>query len=204
MLLQNKKGLIFGVRNARSIPWGCAQSFAREGAQLAFSYYSEREEPDVKKLVQSLPGHENAFIHKCDLTKDEDVTALYSSLAATWDQIDFVLHGVAFAKHLDGRFVDISRDGYWLALNSSAYSFVAAAQGALPMMKSGGSLLTFTYLGGERVVPNYNVMGIAKAALEFSVRYMAADLGPIGIRVNAVSPGPTMTCARHHRVSRSL
>jgi enoyl-[acyl-carrier protein] reductase I len=195
MLLDNKFGLIYGVRNERSIAWGCAQSLAREGARLALAYFSEREEADVRRLVATLPNSESVFLHPCDLTDESQMTALHAAIKAEFKKLDFVIHGVAFAnkKDLHGRFVDTSPDGFALALNTSAYTFVAAARHAEPLMTSGGSLVTLTYLGGQKIVRNYNVMGVAKAALEASTRYLANDLGPSGIRVNAVSPGPTMT-----------
>jgi enoyl-[acyl-carrier protein] reductase I len=195
MLLENKSGLIYGVRNERSIAWGCAQSMAREGARLALAYFSEREEKDVRKLAATLPNAESVFFHPCDLTNEDQMTALHIALKTEFKTLDFVVHGVAFAKKedLSGRFIDTSPDGFALALNTSAYTFVSAARHAEPLMAAGGSLVTLTYLGGEKIVRNYNVMGVAKAALEASTRYLANDLGPSGIRVNAVSPGPTMT-----------
>jgi len=196
MLLENKTGLIYGVRNERSIAWGCAQSLAREGARLALAYLGEREEKDVRKLAATLPNADSVFIHPCDLTDDDQVAALHAALKPEFPSLDFVVHGVAFAKKEDmnGRFVDTSAEGFALALNTSAYTFVAAARHAEPFMQeNGGSLITLTYLGSEKIVKNYNVMGVAKAALEASMRYLANDLGPSGIRVNAVSPGATMT-----------
>jgi enoyl-[acyl-carrier protein] reductase I len=174
MLLENKNVLIYGVRNARSLAWGCAQSAAREGARLCLTY-----------LV----------VMPCDLTNEEQVIALHEKIKTEMGSLYGVLHAVAFAKKedLEGRYVDTSRDGFALALEVSAYTFVTAAKHAAPLMTDGGSLITLSYLGSEKVVPNYNVMGVAKAALEASVRYLAADLGPDGIRVNAISPGPTMT-----------
>jgi enoyl-[acyl-carrier protein] reductase I len=195
MLLENKCGLIYGVRNERSIAWGCAQSVAREGARLALAYLSEREEKDVRKLAATLPNPESVIFFQCDLTVEDQIVALHEKIKTEFGRLDFVLHGVAFAKKEDltGRFVDTSADGFALALNVSAYTFVAAARHAEPLMTNGGSLITLTYLGSEKIVKNYNVMGVAKAALESSTRYLANDLGPTGIRVNAVSPGPTMT-----------
>jgi enoyl-[acyl-carrier protein] reductase I len=196
MLLEGKNVLIYGVRNERSIAWGCAQALAREGARLALAYLGEREEKDVRKLVPLLPNPDSIVLAPCDLADDEQIAALHQQLAREFDgRIDVMVHVVANANREDlaGRFVDTSRAGFLHALNISAYSFVAAAKAALPMMNPGGSMITLTYLGSERVVPNYNVMGVAKAALESSVRYLAADLGPDGIRVNAVSSGPAMT-----------
>jgi enoyl-[acyl-carrier protein] reductase I len=196
MLLDGKNVLIYGVRNDRSIAWGCAQAMAREGARLALAYLGEREEKDVRKLAATLPNPDSVVIATCDLADDTQIEALHALLGRDFDgRIDAVVHGVANAHRDDlaGRFVDTSREGFAHALNISAYTFVAAARAALPLMKTGGSLITLTYLGSERVVPNYNVMGVAKAALESAVRYLASDLGPDGIRVNAISAGPTMT-----------
>ena len=194
MLLQDKVALIYGVRNERSLAWGCARSMAREGAKLVLAYLGEREEKDVRKLASSLDGA-SVLVHPCDLTDDTAIAALHSYIEAEAGRLDVMLHAVAFAKKEDlaGRFVDTSREGFAMALDVSVYTFVAAARAAAALMKDGGSMLTLSYLGGDRVVPNYNVMGVAKAALESSVRYLASDLGPQNIRVNAVSAGPTMT-----------
>lgn len=195
MLLENKNVLIYGVRNKRSLAWGAAQSVAREGARLCLTYLSEREEADVRKLASELPNPDSVLVMPCDLTKEDQVEALHAKIKEEFGGLDAMLHAVAFAKKedLDGRFVDTTRDGYLLALEISSYSFVTACRHASQLMPEGGSLITLTYLGSERVVLNYNLMGIAKAALEASVRYLAFDLGPQNIRVNAVSPGPTMT-----------
>jgi len=196
-LLDGKVGLIYGVRNDRSLGWGCASSIAREGGRLVLAVYGDREQAEAEKLLATLPGGENGFVAQCDLTKDDSIAALHNLIGEKVDKLDFMIHCVAFAKKEDlgGRYVDSSRDGFALALDSSAFSFVAAVKAAEPLMSGGGSMLTLTYLGSEKVVPNYNTMGVAKAALESSVRYMASDLGPQGIRVNALSPGPTMTLA---------
>lgn len=193
MLLEGKKGLIYGVRNERSIGWGCAQSLAREGAQLALTFLGEREERDVRKLAPTLPNDAVKLIAPCDLTQPEQIDALHAQLRDTLGTLDFVVHSVAFAKGLSGRYVDTSADDWMVSLNVSAYTLVAAARAAEPLMTGGGSMVTLTYIGGERVIPNYNSAGIAKAALESSVRYLASDLGPQNIRVNAISAGPTMT-----------
>jgi len=195
MLLQNKNVLIYGVRNERSLAWGCAQSAAREGARLALTYFGEREEKDVRKLVEKLPDPSSVIVQPCDLTQEDQVLALHEIIAREFGTLDAMLHAVAFAKkdELDGRYVDTSREGFLLALETSAFTFVTAAKHAALLMPNGGSLITLTYLGSEKYVPNYNVMGVAKAALESSVRYLAADLGPDRIRVNAISPGATMT-----------
>lgn len=192
--LEGKKGLIYGVRNQRSIAWGCAQSLAREGAELALTFLGEREEQDVKKLAPELGGAVK-LIQGCDLTQPEQVEALHAAIKETLGQLDFVIHAVAFAKKedLSNPFLQTSADGFALAMNVSAYTLVAAARAAVPLMTEGGSILTLTYLGAERVIPNYNVMGVAKAALESSVRYLASELGPQKIRVNAISAGPVMT-----------
>lgn len=193
-LLDGKKGLIYGIRNSRSIAWGCAQSLAREGAELAVTFLGDREEGDVRKLSAEL-GDSVKIIQNCDLTNPEQVSALHETIRAEFGRLDFVIHAVAFARKedLSGRFMDTSSDGFNLALNISAHTLIVAAQAAEPLMTDGGSILTLTYLGGERVIPGYNVMGVAKAALESSVRYLASDLGPQKIRVNAISAGPVMT-----------
>lgn len=194
-ILEGKRGIIYGVRNERSIAWGCAQSLAREGAQLALTYLGEREEKDVRKYAPTLPGGERTLIQGCDLTDDAQIAELHETLKSEFGRIDFVIHAVAFAHRddLGGRFADTSRTGFNQALEVSAYTLTAAAHAAEPLMTEGGSIITLSYLGSERVVPNYNVMGVAKAALESSVRYLAADLGPQQVRVNAISAGPTMT-----------
>jgi len=194
-ILEGKQGIIYGVRNEKSICWGCAQSLAREGARLALTFLGEREEKDVRKLAPSLPGGDQTIIQGCDLTDPEQLTALHETLGQEFGRIDFVIHGAAFARREDlaGRFLDTSRDGFVQALEISAYTLTAAAKAAEPLMTSGGSILTLTYLGAERAMAGYNVMGVAKAALESSVRYLANDLGPQGVRVNAISAGPTNT-----------
>ncbi len=194
-ILDGKQGIIYGVRNERSLGWGCAQSLAREGARLAFSVMTEREEKDVLKLTASLGEGGAAFVQTCDLTQDDEIDALHARLSAEMGRLDFVIHAAAFSPKdgISGRFLDVSRASFQTAVEASAYSFVAAAKSAEPLMPSGGSLVTLTYLGAERVIPNYNTMGVAKAALESAVRYLASDLGPSGIRVNAISAGPTMT-----------
>lgn len=192
-LLDGKKGLIYGVRNERSIAWGCAQSLAREGATLALTYLGEREEKDVRKLAPSLGEGRVPVIAPCDLTNEEQVVALHEQLREQFGTLDFVVHAVAFAKGLEGRYVDVSYDDFAVSLQVSSFTLVTAAKYAEPLMANGGSIVTMTYLGGERVIPNYNAAGISKAALEASVRYLANDLGPKGIRVNGISAGPTNT-----------
>jgi enoyl-[acyl-carrier protein] reductase I len=198
-LMQDKRVLVAGVRNKWSIGWHCALSLQREGARLAFSVFSEREKADVEKLLNA-SGLGNSPVLLCDATSAEDVERLYGQLSAVFDgALDGLVHSMAFAKREDlaGRFVDTSHDGWDVAMGSSAFSLVSLARGAQPLMRSagGGSIVTLTYLGGVRVIPNYNVMGVAKAALEASVRYLASDLGPENIRVNAVSAGPIKTLA---------
>ena len=194
MLLANKTGLILGVANKYSIAWAIAESTARAGAQLFFNYQSERLKDNVKKLAAELPGSK-CFV--CDVSNDAEIDALMQSVAAETDKLDFLVHSVAYAPReaLTGEFVNTTRADFATALDVSAYSLVATTRAALPLMKDGGSIITLTYLGAERVVPHYNVMGVAKAALEASVRYLANDLGPQGIRVNAISAGPIRTLA---------
>ncbi len=192
-LLDGKKGLVYGVRNERSIGWGCAKSLAREGATLALTFFGEREEKDVNKLAPTLGEGTVKLIAPCDLTKSDQVAALHERLQTEFGALDFVVHSVAFAKGLSGRFVDNTEDDFLVSLNSSAYTLVTAARAAEPLMTAGGAIITITFIGGDRVVPNYNSAGIAKAALESSVRYLANDLGPGNIRVNAISAGPVQT-----------
>jgi enoyl-[acyl-carrier protein] reductase I len=191
-LLADKKAIVFGVANDHSIAWAIAQALQREGADLAFTYVGESIERRVRPLAASI-GIDRVL--PCDVTKDDEIAATFAALAQQWGRVDIVIHAVAFAlrDELKGRFLDTSRAGFRIALEVSAYSLVALARSAEPLMQAGGSLLTLTYLGAERVLPNYNVMGIAKAALEASVRYLAYDLGPQGIRVNAISAGPVRT-----------
>ncbi len=194
MLLEGKNGLIVGVANKHSIAWAIAQSVAREGARLAFNYQNERLKDNVEELVKTLDG---ATAYQCDVGNDDEIAALIKSVEADLGQLDFLVHSVAYAprEELIGEFVNTSRQGFATALDVSAYSLVALSRAALPLMTDGGSIITLSYLGAERVVPHYNVMGVAKAALEASVRYLAYDLGPKGIRVNAISAGPIRTLA---------
>src|SRR3990172_441149 len=205
MLLSGKRGLIVGVANKRSLAWGIAQSAAREGARLALTYQGERLEENVRKLGGVL---ENPVILPLDVTRDEELDALVPALREQLGGLDFAVHAVAFAlrEELDGEFAQTSREGYRIANDVSSYSLTALTRRVETLMSWGGSILTLTYLGGERVVPNYNVMGVAKAALEMSVRYLAADLGPKGIRVNAISAGPIKTLAASgvHGLSKML
>ncbi|MFA7536806.1 MAG: enoyl-ACP reductase FabI [Desulfuromonadales bacterium] len=192
--MSGKRGIIFGVANELSIAWGIAQQLKAEGATLAFTYLNEALEKRVRPLAQSLGSD---LVLPCDVASDADIDAVFQKLGETWGEIDFVVHAVAFANREDLKhsFTQTSRDGFHLAMDISAYSLVAMARGAAPLMKNGGSIVTMTYLGASRVIPNYNVMGVAKAALEASVRYLAAELGQKGIRVNAVSAGPIKTLA---------
>lgn len=193
-LMAGKRGLIMGLANQNSIAWGIAQSLHREGAELAFSYVGEAMAKRVKPLAQSI-GAELVF--DCDVASDDALDAGFAKVAETWDRLDFVVHAIGFSdkNELRGPYLNTSRANFAMTLDISAYSLVAVAQRAAPLMLEGGSLLTLSYLGAELVIPNYNVMGVAKAALEASTRYLAADLGPSGIRVNAISAGAIRTLA---------
>ena len=206
MLLEGKTGLILGIANKRSLAWGIAQAVSREGARLAVTFQGERLEENVRDLAANL---KDPVILPCDVSRDEDLDTLAASVKRELGGIDFVVHAVAFAlrEELDGEFVNTSREGYRIAQEISSYSLTALARRTAPLMEGrAGSIVTLTYLGGERVVPHYNVMGVAKAALEMSVRYLAADLGPKGIRVNAISAGPIKTLAASgvHGLSKML
>lgn len=194
MLLTGKKGLIIGVANKHSIAWAIAQSAAGQGAQLIFNYQNERLRENVEELVLTMPG---AKAFPCDVGDDGQIASLMQQVQKEVGTLDFLVHSVAFAprEELTGQFVNTSRTGFSMALDVSAYSLVAVTRAAMPMMTNGGSIVTLTYLGAERVVPHYNVMGVAKAALEATVRYLAHDLGPRNIRVNAISAGPIKTLA---------
>ena len=194
---EGKRGLVLGVANRRSIAWAIAQRLAEEGVQLAFTYQGERIEAGVRELAASV---DSPLVTACDVRSDEDVARVISEVGTAFEEsLDVLVHSVAFAaaEDLEGRFIDTPRDRFWLALDVSAYSLVATARAAEPLLaaRGGGSVLTMTYLGGERAVPHYNVMGVAKAALDASVRYLAWDLGRTGTRVNAVSAGPVRTLA---------
>lgn len=193
-LLEGKKALIFGIANKNSIAWGIAQALHEHGAEIGFSYGIPQLEKRVMPLAEQLGI---TFVEKCDVTQDKELDEVFAKAVAHFGALDILVHSVAYAKQddLTGRFVNTSRDGFALALDISAYSLVAMAQRAAPLMPAGGSIITMTYYGAEKVVPHYNVMGVAKAALEASVRYLAADLGPNGIRVNAISAGPIKTLA---------
>jgi enoyl-[acyl-carrier protein] reductase I len=193
-LLDGKKALIFGVANDHSIAWGIAQALHAQGAWIGFSSIEMLLEKRVRPLAESLGS---TFVEPCDVQKDEDIERVFARWQKEQGDLDILVHALAFAKRedLDGRFVDTSREGFMLALDVSAYSMVALARGAAPLMPNGGSMMTLSYYGAEKVVANYNVMGVAKSALESSVRYLAADLGPQNIRVNAISAGPIRTLA---------
>jgi enoyl-[acyl-carrier protein] reductase I len=206
MLLEGKHGLVLGVANKRSIAWGIARAAQREGARLAVTYQGERLERNVRQLAEDL---EDPLLLPCDVSRDEDLRSVAEGVRQEFGGLDFVVHAVAFAlrEELDGEFVGTSREGYRMAQDISSYSLTALARETAPLMEGrGGSIVTLSYLGGERVVPHYNVMGVAKAALEMSVRYLAADLGPRGIRVNAISAGPIKTLAASgvHGLSKML
>lgn len=193
-LLTGKNIVVMGVANDRSIAWAIAQSLAAQGARLAFTYESDRVEGRVRKLADTIPG---SLLVPCNVTVDEDIDKLAETLSAEFGVLHGLVHSIAFAKaeDLSGEFVDTSREGFALAHDISAYSLVAVSQRLAKLMTEGGSIMTMTYMGSERVMRNYNVMGVAKAALEASVRYLANDLGPRNIRVNAISAGPIRTLA---------
>ena len=198
-LLDGKKAIVMGVGNQRSIAWGIATAFQREGAELAFSYATERLRENVEKLVVTLPGHETMPIMPCDVTKQEEIDAFFSEIGTRWGQADILVHSMAFAavEDLRGRFHEISRDGLKLAIDVSAFSLIAITRAALPLFEKagGGSVMSLTFNAVERVVPSYNSMAMAKAVLEAATRYLAADLGPHNVRVNAISAGPLKTLA---------
>ncbi len=193
-LMQGKRGLIMGVANDHSLGWGIAAACAAQGAELAFTYQGDALGRRVKPLAASLGSD---LVFPCDVSDDAGIDAAFEMLKARWDGLDFLVHAIGFADkaYLRGRYLDTPRAVFSQAMDISCYSFTAVSARAVPMMKAGGSLLTLTYLGAERVVPHYNVMGVAKAALEASVRYLAADLGDSGIRVNGISAGPIKTLA---------
>ena len=194
-LMKGKRGLIMGVANKNSIAWAIARQLAAQGAELAFTYQGEALLRRVKPLAESVGSD---ILCECDVTNDDTMDSTFATLKDKWGKIDFLVHAIAFAgkDQLAGSFIEnTTRDGFKSALDISAYSFVDAGRRASEIMNDGGAMVTLTYLGSERVIPNYNVMGVAKAALEASTRYMAADLGPRDIRVNAISAGPIKTLA---------
>jgi len=193
-LMAGKKGVVLGVANERSIAWGIAQACASQGAELALTFQGEALEKRVRPLADKLGAN---IVEPCDVSQEESVAALFDTLGKQWGKLDFLVHAVAFSdkRELSGQYLHTSRENFLQTLDISCYSFTACARHAAPMMSDGGSLLTLTYYGAERVMPHYNVMGVAKAALEASVRYLATDLGPQKIRCNAISAGPIKTLA---------
>ncbi len=193
-LMSGKKGLVMGVANDRSIAWGIAKAVHGEQGQLAFTYQGEALEKRVKPLAE---GVDSELVLPCDVTEDSSIDAVFSQLEERWGKIDFLVHAIAFSDkdELKGKYVNTSRENFIRSLDISCYSFTAIAQRAAALMNPGGSLVTLTYYGAERVMPHYNVMGVAKAALEASVRYLAVDLGGAQVRVNAISAGPIKTLA---------
>jgi len=193
-LMAGKRGLIMGLANDKSLAWGIAKALHAQGAELAFSYLGEALEKRVRPLAAELGSD---FLLSCDVGDMASIDTCFAQLAERWPTIDFVVHAIGFSdkNELRGKYVDTSLDNFLLTMNISAYSLVAVTKRAVPMMRAGGSILTLTYYGAEKVIPHYNVMGVAKAALETSVKYLAMDLGPENIRVNAVSAGPIKTLA---------
>ena len=192
--LQGRTAVVFGVANKRSIAWAIAQQMQQAGAQLAITYQNERLKQEAADMIGELP---NAQAFQCDVSRDEEIAQLFTQLKGRYGKLDALVHSIAYApaEDLKGEFADTSREGFRIALDTSAYSLVALARAARPLMTEGGSIMTMTYYGSERVIPRYNVMGVAKAALEASVRYLAYDLGKNNIRVNAISAGPIKTLA---------
>lgn len=194
-LLNGKLGIVFGVANKRSIAWAIAQAWRDAGAKLAFTYQGERLKDNVEELASSFG--QDTLILPCDVTRDEDIASVFSAVREHFGKLDLLLHSVAFAPRaaLEGRFVNTGREAFRIAHDVSAYSLVALAREAAPLMTEGGSILGMSYYGAEKVVPHYNVMGVAKASLEACTRYLAYDLGPSKIRVNCISAGPVNTLA---------
>jgi enoyl-[acyl-carrier protein] reductase I len=191
-MLENKVGMIFGVANKRSIAWACAEACMNHGARLAFTYQGERLKENVEKLTRDLP---DTLVVPCDVTNQQEVDAAFAAVGEKYGKLDFLVHSIAFAPReaLEGEFLTTTREAFLTAMEISAFSLPQVSLAALPYMKDGGSIVTMSYYGAEKVVMNYNVMGVAKAALEASVRYLAADLGRHNIRVNAISAGPINT-----------
>jgi enoyl-[acyl-carrier protein] reductase I len=192
--MQGKRGLIMGLANDRSLAWGIARALGQQGAELAFSYQGEALEKRVRPLAMELGSD---LLIDCDVSDMRALDHAFAKLGKSWETLDFVVHAIGYSDktELRGKFVDTTMDNFLMTMNISVYSFVAVAQRAKALMANGGSLLTLTYYGAEKVIPHYNVMGVAKAGLEASVKYLAADLGPEGIRVNAISAGPIKTLA---------
>jgi len=191
--LEGKNAVVFGVANKRSIAWAITQRLQQAGAKLAVTYQNERLKLEAEEMIKALPGAE---AYQCDVTRDEEISALFENLKR-WGKLDILVHSVAYApaEDLKGGFIETSREGFRVAHDVSVYSLIAVARGAAPLMQHGGSVMTMTYYGAEKVVPHYNVMGVAKAALEASVRYLASDMGKHKVRVNAISAGPIKTLA---------
>ncbi|KTD35059.1 enoyl-ACP reductase [Legionella nautarum] len=192
--LKNKQGLVTGIANEHSIAYGCAEQFGLSNAELAITFLNAKAEPYVRPLALQL---KSPIILPCDVRKEEEIIALFTAIEKTWGKLDFLLHSMAFAPKtaLDDRLVDCTKEGFLEAMDISCHSLIRLTQYAAPLMKNGGSILTMSYYGSQKVVLNYNLMGVVKAALEASVRYLAYDLGPSNIRVNAISPGPIQTRA---------
>jgi enoyl-[acyl-carrier protein] reductase I len=214
VLMQGKQGLVVGVANRRSIAWAIAQRAAEQGARLALSYQNDRLGENVRELAEKVT---DPLLLPLDVTQDDQIEAAFATIREQWGRLDFLVHAVAYApkQELEGEYLATTRDGYRVAQDISSYSLTALARAARPLMTEGGAILTLSYLGGERVIPHYNVMGVAKAALEASVRYLACDLGAEKIRVNALSAGPIKTLAaagiagfshmlEHHRQKAAL
>jgi enoyl-[acyl-carrier protein] reductase I len=193
-LLEGKKGLIVGIANDRSIAWGCARAFRAFGAELAITYLNDKAKPHVEPLARAV---EASIFMPTDVMADGQLEAVFDRIARDWGRLDFLVHSIAFSTKdaLGGRVVDVGRQGFQVTMDVSVWSFIRMAHLAEPLMRDGGALFTMTYYGSEKVVENYNIMGVAKAALESAVRYLAAELGPKGIRVHAISPGPLATRA---------
>ena len=193
--LAGKTGIVFGVANKRSIAWAIAQAWHKAGARLAFTYQGERLKENVEELAGTFGA--DTLLMPCDVTRDDDIATVFKTVGEKFGKLDLLLHSVAFApkEALEGQFVNTSRDAFKISHDISAYSLIALARGAAPLMTDGGSIVAMTYYGAEKVVPHYNVMGVAKAALEASTRYLAYDLGPKKIRVNCISAGPVNTLA---------
>ncbi|HEX8287318.1 MAG TPA: enoyl-ACP reductase [Pyrinomonadaceae bacterium] len=191
-MLENKVGMIFGVANKRSIAWACAEACSNQGAKLAFTYQGERLKENVEKLTKDLP---DSLVIPCDVTDQTEVDAAFARVAEKYGKLDFLIHSIAFAPReaLEGEFLTTSREAFLTAMEISTFSLTQLALAAVPLMKDGGSIVTMSYYGAEKVIMNYNVMGVAKAALESSARYLAADVGRHNIRVNAISAGPINT-----------
>ena len=193
-LMKGKRGLVMGVANEKSIAWGMAKTLHEHGAEMAFTYQGEAFGKRVKPLAESV---DSSIVIDCDVSKEEDLDNAFAALKQEWDSLDFVIHAVAFSdkEELKGRYVDTSLDNFLNSMHISCYSFTSVMRRASEMMNEGGSAVTLSYYGAEKAMPNYNVMGVAKAALEASVRYLSADLGESGVRVNAISAGPMRTLA---------